>query len=87
MELVTIKEVSQSLNVKVSTLYSWVYQGLIPFYKLNGLVRFNLEEITEWIIKSKPVPDKRIMSSPKSKRLDIDNLVTKAIDDVKGKRL
>ncbi|MFI5304917.1 MAG: helix-turn-helix domain-containing protein [Nitrospiria bacterium] len=87
MELVTIKEVSQCLKVKVSTLYSWVYQGSIPFYKLNGLIRFNLEEINEWILRPKPGPQKRKVPLPSSKRLDIDDLVIKAIDDVKGKRL
>jgi len=35
-----IKELSQHLNVKVWTIYDWVHKGLIPYYKLNKLVRF-----------------------------------------------
>ncbi|MBI1910860.1 MAG: helix-turn-helix domain-containing protein [Deltaproteobacteria bacterium] len=36
MKLITIKELSDFLKVKESTLYSWVHYDTIPFYKLNG---------------------------------------------------
>jgi len=55
MNLLTIKELSQLLNVKQSKLYLWVYNGSIPSYKLNGLVRFDMEEIEKWIKDSKLV--------------------------------
>ena len=45
MALVTIKDVSAYLTVKESTLYSWVHNGSIPFHRLNGLIRFDMEEI------------------------------------------
>ncbi|MDP2735778.1 MAG: helix-turn-helix domain-containing protein, partial [bacterium] len=44
MNLVTIKELSDFLKVKPSTLYSWVHGGTIPFVKLNGLLRFDMDE-------------------------------------------
>ena len=55
MEFVTVKELSQFLKVKESTLYSWVHSSLIPYHKLNGLVRFDMEEIREWVRESKPI--------------------------------
>lgn len=46
---ITVQDVSKLLNVKKSTVYSWVGQGLIPHYKLcGGPVRFKLEEIVQW---------------------------------------
>lgn len=59
MNLVTIKEISNLLKIKESTLYSWVQQQTIPFYKLNGLLRFDLDEIKKWIQKSKTISDKK----------------------------
>ena len=53
MALVTIKDLSAYLTVKESTLYSWVHNGTIPFHKLNGLIRFDLEEIKSWVEASK----------------------------------
>jgi excisionase family DNA binding protein len=49
--LLNIKELSQLLSVKQSTIYDWVHQGLIPYYKLNKLVRFRESEINEWLKK------------------------------------
>jgi excisionase family DNA binding protein len=45
----TIKELSQWLNIKPSTLYAWVAQGKIPFYKIHGLIRFRLKAIVRWL--------------------------------------
>lgn len=85
MKLATIKEVSEFLKVKESTLYSWVRKGAIPSYKLGGLLRFDIEEITEWIKNSKSIPCNVTVPGRKSKNLDIDNIVKKAIDSVTSK--
>ena len=47
--LIDIGEVARMLNVKVSTIYAWVSQGLIPHIKLNRLVRFSRSEVMEWV--------------------------------------
>jgi excisionase family DNA binding protein len=44
-----IKELSQYLNIKPSTLYAWVAQGKIPHVKINRLIRFQKEEIDAWV--------------------------------------
>jgi len=49
--LLNIKELSQLLSVKEGTIYAWVHEDLIPYYKLNRLVRFRESEINEWLKK------------------------------------
>lgn len=57
----TVKELSHLLKIKASTIYSWAAKGKIPVRKINGLVRFWSEDITEWLTACssgamKPVP-------------------------------
>ena len=49
MKMATVKEVSEFLKVKESTLYSWVSAGLIPSFKVNGLVRFDMNQVEKWL--------------------------------------
>jgi predicted DNA-binding transcriptional regulator AlpA len=49
MKLVGVKEVSEILTVKPSTLYQWAELGQIPCFKLNGCLRFDMEDIINWI--------------------------------------
>ena len=87
MNIVTVKEVSALLKVKASTLYSWVGSGSIPHLRLNGVIRFDMDEIKQWILTSRttkqdplPIPRKQ-----KSKG-ELDDIVRRTIDTVKGKR-
>jgi excisionase family DNA binding protein len=56
MQLVSIKTIADLLSVKQSTLYSWVHNGTIPFHKLNGLIRFDIDEIEAWIKAARHQP-------------------------------
>ena len=47
--LIGIDEVAEILDVKESTVYSWVSEGYIPHIKLGRLVRFDRREILEWV--------------------------------------
>lgn len=85
MQLVSVKELSTFLHVKESTLYSWVHDGSIPFYKLNGLLRFDMEEIQQWVKDSKPTTLSATPYLPKNNNLDVNSIIKKAIDSVKGK--
>jgi excisionase family DNA binding protein len=49
MKLVDIKEIAEFLHVKPSTLYQWAELGQIPCFKLNGCLRFDMEDIMNWI--------------------------------------
>ncbi len=49
MKLLTVKEVSEILRVKTSTIYQWAETEEIPCFKLNGCLRFSEDEILAWI--------------------------------------
>lgn len=75
------------LQVKESTLYLWANCGLIPASKLNGLWRFDLAEIKEWVANSRPTSAALPTAITGNHRhLDVNKIVKKAIDDVTGKR-
>ena len=44
----TIKDLSNILNVSEKTIRRWIKEGSIPAYKINGEYRFNRTEILEW---------------------------------------
>jgi len=49
MKIVGIKEIAQILSVKPSTLYHWAELGQIPCIKINGALRFDIEDINKWV--------------------------------------
>ena len=49
MKLITVKELSEIISVKESTLYQWAELRQIPSVKLNGAVRFDLGDVMQWI--------------------------------------
>lgn len=59
MNLLTVKELAEILNVKASTLYQWAELGQIPCIKLNGSLRFDLDEIRGWVESCKVSPESR----------------------------
>ena len=54
--IVTIAELSKILKVKEKTLYQWAELGQIPSLKLNGCLRFDLNEILQWVKSCKREP-------------------------------
>lgn len=85
MKLITIKEVSEFLKVKEPTLYSWVRNGALPSYKLKGLLRFDMDEIKEWVKNSRFNPCNVTIRTGKNRNLDIHAVIKKAVEDVTGK--
>ncbi len=52
-QLLGIKDVSELLKVKESTIRSWVFQKRIPFLRVGGrLVRFPMKELQMWLRKN-----------------------------------
>lgn len=47
--LLTIEDVSNMLQLKVSTIYDWVHRKKIRYVKMGGRVRFRLEDINALI--------------------------------------
>ena len=52
---------------------------------INGLLRFDMGEIEEWVRKSKPSPCRPNMDFKRAQPEDITRLVKRAIEEVKGK--
>ncbi len=50
MKLLTVNDLASILKAKPSTIYSWAEQGLIPCFKLNGLLRFSEEAVMAWVV-------------------------------------
>ena len=48
-KLLTIDQVSELLQVKKNTIYSWTHTNRIPFVKINGALRFKEKVISSWI--------------------------------------
>ena len=47
-EILTFKEVCDLLKIKPSRLYYLTSANKIPFYKLDGSLRFVKQEVLEW---------------------------------------
>jgi PTS system nitrogen regulatory IIA component len=44
----SVQETAELLKVSVETVYHWIDQKEIPFYKINDTYRFNKTELLEW---------------------------------------
>ena len=49
----TVRDVSQLLNVSERTIYRWIQQGSIHVYRINEQYRFNRSEILGWVASHK----------------------------------
>jgi DNA-binding transcriptional MerR regulator len=59
-KLLTTKQVSQMTEVPVGTLRCWRAQGKGPaFYRLEGTVRYNLDEVELWLKSNRHIPSVR----------------------------
>jgi len=77
--LLTVRDLSKQLQVKVSTLYAWVAQGKIPSLKINGLVRFDPDAIDRWVkLSSVIAPDHLPIPSAIRAPQDIDTVIARA---------
>jgi excisionase family DNA binding protein len=43
------------LSVNKRTIYDWVYEKRIPYYKIGGILRFSSDEIDNWLKKKRCV--------------------------------
>lgn len=54
----SVKDTAGILNVSEKTIYRWIKQEAIPFYRINDQIRFNRAELLEW------ATSRRIQVSP-----------------------
>lgn len=49
LKLISAAELAEKLNVSKSWVYQASHSKSIPCYKIGGHLRFDLEEVKEWI--------------------------------------
>ncbi len=45
----SVKEISKYLNLSESTVRTLVREHKIPFFKISGTIKFDLDKVNEWI--------------------------------------
>lgn len=84
--LLTVREVSQLLHIKPSTLYAWAAKRRIPCFKLHGLVRFRREEIDQWL-ESCHAPSEVQAAQPVQRRaVDLSRVIARVKRDAYNSR-
>jgi excisionase family DNA binding protein len=77
--MLTVKELSEWLKIKPSTLYLWASQGKIPCRRIHSLLRFEQEAIQRWL---ESFPELHLIPLPKvgktSAAPDLDALIAAA---------
>lgn len=51
-KLLTIKELSEVLNLNCNTIYKLTYKNMIPYIKIGRSVRLDKEKILTWLDKN-----------------------------------
>ncbi|MDB4024009.1 helix-turn-helix domain-containing protein [Flavobacteriaceae bacterium] len=46
---VSVIDLTHFLSMSKSKIYKMVSDGLIPYYRICGVIRFNIDEIEQWI--------------------------------------
>lgn len=77
----SVKELSAYLSIKASTLYSWAAKGLIPNYKVHGVIRFKKKDIDTWV-ESFRQEKVKLPSLKKKNCSDVDILIASAKKEV-----
>ena len=52
-KLLTPKQLSDLLQVDLSTVYLWTHTQFIPYFKLGRSVRFLEKDVSEWLKQRK----------------------------------
>lgn len=47
-QYLTVGEVAKMYSLNKGTLYNWVHNDKIPHLHLNGALRFDRDELTQW---------------------------------------
>lgn len=79
-----ISTLTERLQIKPSTLYTWVAQGTIPHLKLGRLLRFDPDEIEAWLHthRRESMEQARPVSHRRSSPNHVDDLIAQAKREV-----
>ena len=68
-DIVDVKEASEYLKIKKSTLYKYVNEGIIPGFKVGNLWRFKKTVLDKWIEQNMQEPPKKVMTASQARKL------------------
>ena len=63
-ELLSPKDLAGILKVSQVCVYKWAERGIIPHYKLEGVVRFSRDDVLDFLQKRRKV-GQEIVNSPR----------------------
>lgn len=86
--LLTTKEIAWFLNVSISSIRRWVAKDWIPYHRVNGRLRFDLDEVKEWMQDERKEKaqffEKIFQNVLRDFQNQLTNPASKYIDRVKG---
>ena len=59
-QLLTAKQLSDLLQVDLSTVYLWAHTDFVPHYKIGRCVRFREADVMEWL-KQRKTPGRKTL--------------------------
>ena len=68
-QFLSINDLSKYLGIKPKTLYSWVAKGILPHYRIGGLIRCKRKDVDQWV------------EACRRNGVDISNLKVREIED------
>ena len=59
----SVEEIAAHLGVKKDTIYKWVRTTDIPYHKVGRLLKFQVQEVDNWVRAGKAAPDSKNQNS------------------------
>lgn len=88
-----VQDIAEYLKVRVSTVYFLVEQKKVPHYRIGRQIRFKRSEVDGWmgeqreeVVDIRVRANKVFRSIEKNAELDINTIIKKTVDDVRGRR-
>ena len=59
-ELLTPRELAKILKISPATAYKWAERGVLPSYKLEGVVRFDPKDVLDFLQNRRKIGQKSV---------------------------
>jgi len=72
----SVRDASALLRVSEKTIYRWIQQQTIPFFKVHGSYRFHRAEILEWATSSRKKVSSEVFNEPEARLEKVPDLAS-----------